>query len=197
MATSNNNEITVKIKCSFEELEMMLKRQCFKELNKYSTTDIFLIPNEIDIKKETSREILKKAILLREFNGITTNRNSKKITFKKKDINDKGEILSQSSIKCSIDSIEDAKELFKNIGYKEIMKIDELHTSYERDSLKLIAKKNISTNVILIEIETNEKYQTIEQLKQEINKIDIPFDTSNYFVKKAEDELDKIKNNGE
>ena len=41
MATSNNNEITVKIKCSFEELEMMLKRQCFKELNKYSTTDIF------------------------------------------------------------------------------------------------------------------------------------------------------------
>ena len=72
MATSNNNEITVKIKCSFEELEMMLKRQCFKELNKYSTTDIFLIPNEIDIEKENSREILKRAILLREFNGITT-----------------------------------------------------------------------------------------------------------------------------
>ena len=77
------------------------------------------------------------------------------------------------------------------------MKIDELHTSYERDGLKLIVKKNISTNVILIEIETNEKYQTINQLKQEINKIDVPFDTSNYFVKKAEDELDKIKNSGE
>lgn len=197
MATSNNNEITVKIKCTYEKLEIMLKKQCFKELDKYSTTDIFLIPNEIDIKKETSREILKRAILLREFNGITTNRNNKKITFKKKDINDKGEILSQSSIKCSIDSIEDAKELFENIGYKEIMKIDELHTSYERDGLKLIVKKNISTNVILIEIETNEKYQTIEQLKLEINKIDIPFDTSNYFVKKAEVELDKIKNSGE
>lgn len=197
MATSNNNEITVKLKCTYEELEIILKKQCFKELDKYNTTDIFLIPNEIDIMKETSREILKKAILLREFNGITTSRNSKKITFKIKDINEKGEILSQSSIKCSIDSIEDAKELFKNIGYKEIMKIDELHTSYERDGLKLIVKKNISTNVILIEIETNEKYQTIEQLKQEINKLGIPFDTSNYFVKKAEDELDKIKDNGE
>ena len=197
MAISNNNEITVKIKCSFEELEIMLNQQGFRELNKYNTTDIFLIPNEIDIQKENSREILKKAILLREFNGITTNKNSKKITFKKKNINDKGEILSQSSIKCSIDSIEDAKELFENIGYKEIMKIDELHTSYERDGLKLIVKKNVSTNVILIEIETNDKYQTIEQLKKEINKIDIPFDTSNYFVKKAEDELNKIKNSGE
>ena len=47
------------------------------------------------------------------------------------------------------------------------------------------------------ELETNEKYKNVEELKEEINNTKIPFDHSNYFVKKAEEELEKIKNIGE
>ena len=47
-------------------------------------TDVFLIPSEIDISNNNVRDILKKAVLLREAKGITSNKNSKKITFKLK-----------------------------------------------------------------------------------------------------------------
>ena len=54
--------------------------------------------------------------------------------------------------------------------------------------------KILSENNILIEAETNKEYRTVEKLKKEINNTNIPFDNSNYFVKKAEEELEKIKN---
>lgn len=57
-----------------------------------------------------------------------------------------------------------------------------------------IIVKILSENNILIEAETNKEYRTIEKLKKEINNTNIPFDNSNYFVKKAEEKLEEIKN---
>lgn len=196
MPISKNNEITVRVEYSYKQLDTDLKSNGFKETNKYKFIDIFLIPSEVNIHKECNRKILEKAILLREAIGITTNRNSKKITFKQKKINDKGEILSQYSIKCLIQSIGDAQELFTAIGYKELMKIEEIHTCYEKNGFKIIVKE-IKNGSILIEAETNEKYKTIEELKKEMANIDISVDLSNFFVKKAEEELEKLKNKGE
>ena len=44
------------------------------------------------------------------------------------------------------------------------------------------------------EIEETEELNTIEKLIQKVNEIGIPIYTDNYFVKKAEIELDKILN---
>lgn len=194
MAISTNNEITVRATCTYEELDKQLKDKGFEAINQYRTTDIFMIPKDIDIYKEKTREILSKAILLRDANGITTNRNSKKITYKIKNIDEEGNIISQSSIKCKIENIEDAKEIFLAIGYKELMKISELHTTYQKNKLNFIVKE-IESNNILIEIETNEIYKDIEELKNIVISLKLPIDLSNFFVKKAEEELDKIKNN--
>ena len=87
----------------------------------------------------------------------------------------------------------DAKEMFEHIGYKELMKIDEEHISYIKDNLKIVIKAR--KDIILIEIETNEVYKDVESLEKAINELDIPFDHSNYYVKKAEEELEKIKKN--
>ena len=46
-----------------------------------------------------------------------------------------------------------------------------------------------------LEVETNKnnkKFDTIDKLKEEIDKLKIPIDTSDYFVKKAEIELEKV-----
>lgn len=192
MSYKNENEITIRVKCSENELIELLQENNFCNKSEYYAKDIFLIPNNIDIYKHTSRMILKDAILIREFQGISSNRNKKKITFKHKNINENGEILSQYSVNCEICNIEDAKELFKHIGYKELMETHERHYSYEKNDFKIIVKI-IAKDNILIETETNEFYQTIDELKKAINKTNIPFDKSNYFVKKAEEELDKIK----
>lgn len=196
MPISNNNEITVRAKCSYEELDEELQLRGFKATNKYNFSDIFLIPREIDIYKESNRKILEKAVLLREANGITSNKKSKKITFKKKVISENGDIVSQSAIKCQIDNIEDAKNLFIAIGYKQLMKTSEVHTSYKKGNLIFIVKE-VNQGSILIEVETNDTYKTIEVLKKIIIDLNISVDLSNLFVKKAEEELQKIKDKGE
>lgn len=193
----SSNEITVKVNCTYDKLKEILIKKGFIELNEYYFTDIFLIPNETNVYEENVRDILKKAILLREAKGITSNRNSKKITFKQKNINEDGEIISQSAIKCSIDSIEDAKKLFCAIGYKEIMKINEIHSTYEKDHFKLIVKKNIDNNYTLIEAEINEYYKTIDELKKKIYEVKECVDLTDFFIKKAEIELQRIKDMGD
>ena len=167
MSIGNQNEVTVKITCSKEELEENLKKQGFEKLHVYNSTDIFLIPKEIDIYKEKTRDILSKAILLRKSEGINVKKHRERITFKSKDINDDGKILSQYSVNCDVDNI--------------------------KDNLKIVIKAR--KDIILIEIETNEVYKDVESLEKAINELDIPFDHSNYYVKKAEEELEKIKKN--
>lgn len=196
MSIGNQNEITVRVTCSNEKLNQTLLENGFREIHQYDSIDTFLIPKEIDIFNEKIRNILSKAILLRESNGITVEKHREKITFKSKNINEEGQINSQYSVNCDVNNLKDAKELFEHIGYKEIMKIKEKHTSFEKNGLKLVIKY-ISNDNILIEAETNEKYHNTEELKEEINKTSIPFDHSNYFVKKAEEELEKIIRSGE
>lgn len=195
MSIGNQNEITVRVTCSKEELEDKLKKQGFMEVHQYRTTDIFLIPQDIDIHKENTRYILSRAILLRDSIGVTVDKHRQRITFKSKNITKDGEILSQYAVNCDVVDLEEAEELFNHIGYKRIMKIDEEHISFKKDNLKLVVKYRSDKN-ILIEIETNESYKTTQELKNAINKIAIPFDHSNYYVKKAEEELEKIKNSG-
>jgi len=73
------------------------------------------------------------------------------------------------------------------------MCIKENDVVYEREGLQL-AIKDIKNGDKLIEVETeeDEKLNTIDKLIQKINKLDIPIYTDNYFVKKAEIELDKV-----
>ena len=55
-----------------------------------------------------------------------------------------------------------------------------------------LAIKNVINGDNLIEVETDDKCETIEKLIEKINKINIPINIDNYFVKKAEIELEKI-----
>ena len=193
MSYKEGNEITVRVQCSEKDLIKILKEDNFVLKSEYYAKDIFLIPKNIDISRTSTREILNRAILLREFQGISSNRHKMKITFKHKDINEKGEILSQSSTNCEVTNIHDAQKLFESIGYKELMIIEEKHFAYYKNEFEIIVKI-ISDDNILIESELNEYYKTIDELKNVISTTKIPFDKSNYFVKKAEEELDKIKN---
>ena len=72
------------------------------------------------------------------------------------------------------------------------MNIKENDVVYEKDGFQL-AIKDIKNGDNLIEIETEETkdLDSIEKLIQKVNEIEIPIYTDNYFVKKAEIELEK------
>ena len=116
------------------------------------------------------------------------------MTFKNKKIALDGTIISQDKKDCQIQNMEQGKAFIESLGYKEIMTIKENSIVYGKGKLKL-AIKDVVNGDNLIEIETIEddaELDTTDKLKATINELQIPIDTNDYFVKKAEIELKKI-----
>lgn len=57
--------------------------------------DTYFIPKEIELDKLITRDILSKAVLVRDIIGKTSNKKTKLITYKIKNIDEKGNILNQ------------------------------------------------------------------------------------------------------
>lgn len=193
------NEITVRITCSIQEMYKILENKGFSIVDKYNLDDTYYIKNDVDIKKHSISEILNKYVLIRNItqfipNDFINSYNLSLLTFKTKKISLDGTIIYQDKRDCKIQNIEEGKEFIKAIDYKELITIKEKAIVYEKDELRL-AIKNIENSDNLIEVETiesNPKFDTIDKLKEKINELQIPINTDDYFVKKAEIELKKI-----
>ena len=189
MPIKQENEITIRISCSKEELIKHLEEKGLKKGRKFRLDDHYLIPKILRVEELTVREILSKAVIIRNIDNDGKKVN--KITFKKKNINEKGEIVSQTAISCKVFDYTEGIRLFEELGYYEIMNIIEDDIIYYNDKIEL-AIKDIYNGDLLMEIETNKNVTTIEELKKIIESLEIPFEKENYFVKKAEETLDKI-----
>lgn len=189
-----SNEITVRLKCSIKEIGNILEDKNFKIIEKFILDDTYFIPKELDLKDMSYRDILSKAILLRNITEFIPERKVVKLTFKNKQIDDKSNILKQSKVDCEILDAEAGKAFIEAIGYKELMNIKEYDKSYKRDDFK-ITIKDIENGEKLIEIETvedNKELDTIEKIKYKVKQLELPIDTNDYFVKKAEIVLKNI-----
>lgn len=194
MPIKQENEITIRILCSKEELIKHLEGKGLKKGRKFRLDDHYLIPKTLKLEELTAREILSKAVIVRniENDGKIVN----KITFKNKIINGKGEIVSQTATSCEVMDYTEGIRLFEELGYYEIMNIIEDDIIYYNDDIEL-AIKDIYNGDLLIEIETNNNITTIKELKEIIESLEIPFEKDNYFVKKAEERLGKVLNKSE
>ena len=189
MPIKQENEITIRILCSKEKLIKHLEEKGLKKGRRFRLNDHYLIPKTLKLEELTIREILSKAVIVRNIDndGKIVN----KITFKNKNINEKGEIVSQTATSCEVIDYTEGIRLFEELGYYEIMNIIEDDIIYYNDKIEL-AIKDIYNGDLLIETETNKNITTIEELKEIIERLEILFEKDNYFVKKAEETLDKI-----
>lgn len=194
-----SNEITVRITCSLQEIYNILKNKGFSIVDKYNLEDTYYVLNNIDIRKQPIREILKKYVLIRNIiqfvpDDFIDSYNLFTMTFKNKNIALDGTIISQDKKDCQIRNMEQGKAFIESLGYKEIMTIKENAIVYGKGKLKLVIKDVVNgDNLIEIEtIEDNSELDTTDKLKAIINELQIPIDTNDYFVKKAEIELKKI-----
>ena len=194
MPIKQENEITIRVLCSKEELIKHLEEKGLKKERKFRLDDHYLIPKKLKVEELTIREILSKAVIIRNIDndGKIVN----KIIFKKKNINEKGEIVSQTATSCEVLDYTEAIRLFEELGYYEIMNIIEDDIIYYNDKIEL-AIKDIENGDLLIETETNKNITTIEELKEIIESLEISFEKDNYFVKKAEEILGKVLNKSE
>lgn len=190
-----NNEITLKITSDLKDFYNILENKGFKIVDRFSLDDIYFIPKDTDINKLSPRQILDHYILIRNITQYMPNEYKViKMTYKEKNIADTGEIIDQKNIDCEIKNIQDGENILNAIGYKKIMNIKENDIVYGKDAFE-IAVKDILNGENLIEIETvknNIELDTIEKLKAKLNELQLPIDTNDYFVKKAEIELKKV-----
>ena len=194
MALKDSNEITVKVLDTKENLIKLLENKGFTKSRTFSLDDYYMIPSDLNIENMPTREIISKAVLVR---GIKRDvgESIPMLTFKRKDINENGEILSQEAINCSVYNVEDAQNFMKAINYKDLINIYEDDIIYEKENLE-IEIKNVRDGDLLIEIETNPntEFDTIEKLKNVITELQIPIEPNEFFVKKAEVQLNKLLN---
>lgn len=191
MAIKEENEVTVRVICSKDELINYLRKQEFKSGREFSLDDYYYIPSSLNIDNMSAREILSKAIILRYI--VDDGKIVQKITYKIKNIAENGDIISQRAINCDVQNIEDAKKIFEALDYYEIINIKENDIIYYKNNFEL-AIKFIKNSDILIEIETepDTKWDTVENIKSIISEMNLPIEKDNYFIKKAENELNKI-----
>ena len=188
-----SNEITVKLNTRVQEFCKILEDKKFSIFKKYILDDTYFVPNSLELEGMTCREKLKKAILIRVITDSNTKEKVIKFTIKDKQITAEGQILSQSKIDCEILNAEDGRKFLEKLGYYEILHIKENDIVYKKDNLE-IAIKDIENGDNLLEIETTEgdfELDTIDKIIKKLDSLDLPVDTSNYFVKKAEIELNK------
>ena len=191
MSIKEENEITVRVIGSKEDLLKSLVDKGFNEGRTFSLDDYYYIPKNLDIENLTTREIISKSVIIRYI--VDNGKVRQVVTFKIKNINENGDIINQQAINCDVYNIEEAKKLFETIGYYEIMNIKENDIVYSKDGFEL-AIKFIENSDILMEIETaaGTEWDTIEKIKQRISDLNLPIERNQYFVKKAENELNRV-----
>lgn len=189
-----NNEVTLKINGDMEQFKKILEAKGYKEKGHFVLYDTFMVPSNLEIEDMSTRDIISKAIIIREVDDIAKNEVKRDISYKMKKFNDKGEILEQKSIRLKILNCEDAEKFMEAIGYKKIMNIIEEDYDYEKDGFGLTTK-DVKNGDKMIEAETqidNEALDTIDKIKEKLKIENMPLDFSDCFIKKAEVELNRI-----
>lgn len=188
------NEITVEVDTDLNCLIKLLEKNQFNLMEVYDLNDIYLI-NKND-KENDYLLMLNKCVLIRDI--IEKNKETKVLTYKYKEYNNLKEIKKQSKINVYIDDIENMKLLLEKLNFEELIKINDHMLVYANGTDELVIQ-NVNNKHIYIEIEdkcnyANRFYKSIDEMKKVITKYQIPIKNNDYFVKKAEIELNE-KNN--
>ena len=140
--------------------------------------------------------MLNKCVLIR--NIIEQNKETKMLTYKYKEYNENKEITKQGKVKVKIDDINNSKLLFENLGFEELIRINDHMLVYGTDKDELVIQ-NVNNKHIYIEIEeqcnyADRCYNSIDEMKSVIIDNNIPIKNNGFFVKKAEIELEEAYN---
>lgn len=184
-------EITVLVKTDYKSLKKDLESKGFKLKEEYELNDNYMISNDLDLSKLSKLEILGKCVLVRDIVNI-----KKVLLYKYKKFADNGDILEQGKVECPIDDIDKAINFMKAINYKELFHIYDKCIVFANKETEITVQL-VNDKYVFIEMEASpeyvdRKYESVEELKNDLNRYKLPIDNTNFFVKKAELMLDEV-----
>ncbi len=178
-------EITVQVKSDYETLKKELEKNNFKIVEEFELNDIYMIDKNIDLSKLSNLEILWKCILIRDLTNT-----KKYLLYKHKKYAENWDIIEEWKVECPITDISKAVEFMETINYKKLFEIHDKCKVFTNRKTELVIQQ-ANDKYIFIEMESeckhiDRKYNSIEELKEDINRYNLPIDKSTYFAKKAE-----------
>ena len=192
-------EITVRLNEKIEDAIAKLENKGFKKIRESDVNDKYLSNLNIEMKKENIHEFLKHSVVLR--NLKLEGKEIKKITYKNKELDNYGNVVSEQKVNLNCDDLEKAENLFNCVGFYNLIEVKYHVIVYEKNNNELAFQivENLGT---LIEYENindfegksiteinNAKKEMLEYIKE--CNINI---TEEFDVKKAVELIEKKYN---
>ena len=157
-------ETTGEVFQSLDEINDILTKQNFKIIRKSRIEDKYMSQFVNQLNSDNIISILEKSVLLRKL--ILDGKEINKITYKDKKY-DNGILLYEEKTSVSIDSIEDAENLFLKLDFKNLVNVNYNCTVYSNDNMEL-AFQDVENLGMRVEYESKEDFDG--KSSEEINK---------------------------
>ena len=149
-------EITVRLNENMQSAIRKLEKQGFKKIRESEIDDIYMTSKLKELNKDNIQTILKKSVLLR--NLKLENKEIKKITYKNKEIDKNGDIISEQKINLDCSDLEKAKDLFEHLEFEELIRVRYKVLVYSKDKIEY-AFQDVENLGTLIEYENVEDFE--------------------------------------
>lgn len=124
-------EITVRLAEKVEQAISKLENKGFKKIRESDIDDIYLSNLNIEMKKENIQEFLKHSVLLR--NLKLDGKEIKKITYKNKELDTNGDVISEQKVNLNCEDLKKAESLFKCLGFYDLIEVKYHVIVYEKN----------------------------------------------------------------
>ena len=149
-------EITVRLNEGIQSAIKKLELQGFKKIRESEIDDIYMTSKLRELNKYNIQDILKKSVLLRKIK--IENNEIKKITYKNKEFDDNGDVISEQKINLDCSDLEKAKELFEYLEFEELIRVKYKVVVYSKDKVEY-AFQDVENLGTLIEYENTEDFE--------------------------------------
>lgn len=192
-------EICVQAYTTLEELQRKLENAGFEFVENYNNSDTYFSTlSKRDIKKLDYKALLDSSLIVRHIEG--DNCDIKNLVYKKKTLDENGNVIKEIKTKLKIDDIDKAKQMFSSLGLTCWCDYVNQNYEYKKGEISIVVQYVDSLGVF-IEIE---EFNSIKDksdkekfaiLKDIVNSLNLPLG-SDFSCKKPYMFLNKtIKNN--
>lgn len=158
-------EITVRLNENMQSAIRKLEMQGFKKIRESAIDDVYMTSKLNELNRDNIQNILKKSVLLRKLK--LENKEIKKITYKDKEIDEKGDVISEQKINLDCSDLEKAKDLFEHLEFEELISVRYKVVVYSKDKIEY-AFQEVENLGTLIEYENTEDFEgkTLEDINK-------------------------------
>ncbi len=163
-------EITVRLDENMQSAIRKLENQGFKKIRESKIDDIYMTSKLKELNKDNIQTILKNSVLLRSLK--LENKEIKKITYKNKEIDKNGDIISEQKINLDCSDLEKAKDLFEHLEFEELIRVRYKVTVYSNDKAEY-AFQDVENLGVLIEYENMDDFggKTLDEINSAKDKM--------------------------